>query len=378
MLTIDRYLLRQFTWIFCIFFCSFTGLYIVADSVNNFDELATYAEGNGGFLTTVFSYYGCRSLAFYDQVSAILVLITALFTIASFRRHNEMTALMAAGIRKARIVRCVMLAGIVMCLLAAVNREFIIPSMIDQLSFNAQDLSEDRIRDVTPRYDNETDLFLTAKGAQVRDKKLVEPTFHMPSGPLQRYGREVSSKDADFVLANSQHPMGYLLHDVEDAAKMNDKPTLYLGQKPVVYTAHDNDWLEPGQCFIATGIDIDRLTGGKHWRQYASVFQLIDGMNNASNDYGADVRVEIHGRIVRPILDVTLLFLGLPLVLTRETRNMLLAVGNCVLLVVLFLTVIMGCEYLGSHLSLSPALAAWCPLLLFVPIAAGLAQPLLE
>lgn len=378
MRTIDRYLLRQFLWLFCIFFCSFTGLYVIADSVNNMEELGRYAEENGGYLATMFAYYGCRSLAFFDQVAAILVLITALFTIAAFRRHNEMTALMAAGLRKSRIVRSVIIASVVMCLLATINREVFIPSMIDNLSFNAQDLSGTTIRKVTPRYDNETRVFVMAEGAKIRDKVLVEPTFHMPTGALQRYGRQVSAESADLLPADDQHPAGYLLHQVEEVDKLVGKPTLHLGEKPVLYTPHDQAWLESDQAFLATGVDIDRLTGGTHWRQYASVFQLIEGMNNASNDYGADIRTEIHGRLVRPFLDVTLLFLGLPMVLNRNGRNMLLSVGNCILLVILFLVVVMGFEYLGGQLSMTPALAAWCPLLIFIPVAAMLAQPLLE
>ena len=52
-------------------------------------------------------------------------------------------------------------------------------------------------------------------------------------------------------------------------------------------------------------------------------------MRNPSLDYGADVRVAIHGRIVKPLLDMTLLFLGLPLVVTRESRNVFIAMGLC-------------------------------------------------
>ncbi|REJ66885.1 MAG: LptF/LptG family permease [Planctomycetota bacterium] len=378
MLTIDRYLLRQFLWLFCIFVCSFTGLYIIADSVNNFEELSSFAEENGGLLRVILVYYGARSLAFFDQVSAILVLITALFTIAAFRRHNEMTALMAAGIRKARIVRPVIMVGIAFCLFATINREFIIPSMIDKLSYNAQDLSADHQRKVTPRYDNETRVFIMAEGAILREKRLVRPTFHMPIGPLQRYGTQFSAATASHLPADGQRPTGFLLDGVAEADDLRGKPSLTIGDKPVVITPRDATWLEHDQCFVATGVDIERLTGGTHWRQYASVFQLIGGLRNASNDYGSDVRVEIHSRIVRPLLDVTLLFLGIPLVLTRESRNMLLAVGNCVVLVALFLVVVMATEYLGSHLSLSPALAAWCPLMIFVPISAMTVQPLLE
>ena len=53
---------------------------------------------------------------------------------------------------------------------------------------------------------------------------------------------------------------------------------------------------------------------------YASTAQFIAGVRNPGVDFGADVRVEIHSRIVHPLADVTLLFLGLPLVLSQEPQ----------------------------------------------------------
>ena len=78
------------------------------------------------------------------------------------------------------------------------------------------------------------------------------------------------------------------------------------------------------------------------------------------------------------MLDITLLFLGLPLVLSRHNRNVFLAIGLCLALVTAFMLVVIGCKYLGSSYWLEPALAAWLPLMIFVPCAVGLAQPLRE
>ncbi len=79
-------------------------------------------------------------------------------------------------------------------------------------------------------------------------------------------------------------------------------------------------------------------------------------MRNRSLDFGADERMAIHSRFVQPLLDVTLLFLGLPLVLSRSNRNVFLAIGLCLALVVAFMLVVMGCKYLGSSYWLEPAL----------------------
>ena len=100
--------------------------------------------------------------------------------------------------------------------------------------------------------------------------------------------------------------------------------------------------------------------------------ELAAGLANPSLDFGADVRVMIHSRLVQPLADVTLLFLGLPLVLRRETRNVFVAVFLCLGLTVVFMLVGMACQYLGSIVFFRPSLAAWLPLLIFVPVATAM------
>ena len=56
-------------------------------------------------------------------------------------------------------------------------------------------------------------------------------------------------------------------------------------------------------------------------------------MRNPSLNFQSDVRVEIHARLVRPLLDMTLLFLGLPLIVARESRNVFIAMGICMALI---------------------------------------------
>ena len=105
---------------------------------------------------------------------------------------------------------------------------------------------------------------------------------------------------------------------------------------------------------------------------------MIKVLGNSSVLHGADIQVKIHARFVKPILDVTLLFLGLPLVLSRQTHNLFVSVGLCVLLVLVYMVVILGCHYLGASLKIGPALAAWIPLMIFVPLAVSMSQPLRE
>jgi lipopolysaccharide export system permease protein len=91
--------------------------------------------------------------------------------------------------------------------------------------------------------------------------------------------------------------------------------------------------------------------------------------------FGPKPRVLVHSRIVQPLLDITLLFLGLPLVIAMDNRNVFRAIGLCILLVVLFLGVPMLCQYFCTDLPIiSPSLAAWTPLMIFVPAAVGMSS----
>jgi lipopolysaccharide export system permease protein len=145
-------------------------------------------------------------------------------------------------------------------------------------------------------------------------------------------------------------------------------------------TPHDHpDWLKPNEAFFVTDVSVDELTGGTILRKFASTAELIRAAKSGSIYYSPEVRVSIHSRILRPFLDITLLFLGLPLVAARDNRNVFMAIGMCMGLVALFLIVSIACERLGANCLIPyPSLAAWAPLMIFVPAAVGMSSAMWE
>ena len=91
---------------------------------------------------------------------------------------------------------------------------------------------------------------------------------------------------------------------------------------------------------------------------------------------GADVSVTIHARLLQPVLDMLVLFLGLPVVLSRESRNAFIAVGSCLLIVTVFVIVSLALRSMGMNYIISPSLAVWLPLMIFVPLAVLIGGPL--
>lgn len=374
MTIIDRYLLRQFIQTFVICYFSLAGLYVVFDAFTNLEEFLHCAEKGGGLFSLLGSYYGYQAILFFDRTSGLLALVAAMFTVSWLQSHNEMTALLAAGISRIRIVVPVIAAAIAISLLSAANRELVIPRFRDRLARRPTNLMGDRGEQLQPRYDNRTDVFISGKATYADRQRIEKPNFRMPPA-LSYYAKQLAAKNAFYQPPQGDRPGGYLLEGVEQPADLAGRPSLRSGDELVVITPHDApDWLKPGQGFLVSDVSFEQLTGGRAFRQFSSTAQLISGLRNRSVDFGADVRVAIHGRIVNPFLDLTLLFLGLPLVVCRESRNVFAAIGVCIGVVSVFLLVVIGLQHLGSICLLDPALASWAPLILFVPAAVGLAE----
>lgn len=374
---IDRYLLRQFVQVFLICFSSLTGLYIVFDAFSNLDEFAKAAEKEGNLFAMLGVFYAYRSVFFFDRTCGILALISAMFTVTWIQRHNELTALAAAGISTGRVIRPVICAALALSFGAALNREILIPAISGPLSRDPKNLTGDKAKQVQPRYDLETDVLLRAEESFAKDQRLTKPSFLLPAG-LDRHGRQLLAGEAFYEQATEDHPNGYLLKQVSEPQGLANLESVALGDRVVIITPRDAKWLKPDECFLASNVDFEMLNGGNRSRQFSSTWQLMRGLRNPSLDYGADVRVTIHSRVVQPFLDGTLLFLGLPLILSRENRNIFMAIGLCMVVVTVFMLVTLGMQYLGGIYLISPALAAWLPLVIFAPIAAMMAEPLLK
>jgi lipopolysaccharide export system permease protein len=375
---IDRYVLRQFLKTFCICFLSLMGLYIIIDCTTHIEDFIRAGDKTGGVLKFAAQYYGYKSFAVFDMINGILVLISAMFTVSWLQRHNEMTALMMAGISRIRIVAPLIAAAAVISVLAMLNRELVIPRYRDEMARRPQDLIGDQAQSLDPRYDNETDVLIGGRFTYAENKRIEAPDFRMPN-PLKKYGYKVQAENAYYMPPQGDRPGGYLFDKVQPPNRFKNYPSLLLAGKPVLLTPHDRpEWLKPDQCFIASNLDFEQLTGGVGFKNFSSTSQLIAGLGNSSVGFGADVRVRVHARVVQPLLDVTLLFLGLPLVVRRESRNVFLAIGMCMGITTVFLLTVMSLQQLGATSIINPALAAWMPLIIFVPPAVSLSHSMWE
>ena len=304
MFIIDRYVLRLFAKVLMISFLSFTGLYVVIDTFSNLDEFLAYGEKQGSLLAVLGQYYGVRTTMFFDRISPLLALVAAMFTITWLQRTNELTALMAAGISKLRVIMPLMAAVVAVSLLGAANRELLIPTFRDQLNHNAQDLSGEKQKPLQPKWDIKTDIQLGGRYTIAKSKQISKPRFQIDT-PIGNFGRQITAKIATYIPPQNDKPGGYLLEEVSQPENLQDIDTGSLNGKPVIFSPRDTPWLEANQCFVVSDIDFEQLAASGAWQQFSSTRQLINALQNPSLDFEADMRVTIHARMVQPLLDVT-------------------------------------------------------------------------
>jgi len=281
----------------------------------------------------------------------------------------------AAGISKFRIIRPLLIAAVVVSLLGVASRELLIPEIRDQLARSTKDLGGIEARDLEPRYDGQTDILIGGEKTVALENRIIKPMLLLPP-TLSDYGKQLTAEEGYYLKATELHPAGYLLTGVTVPTRIDQRKSLWLGEQAVVVTSREARWLEAGQVFIVSQLSFKLLANGSSWRNYASTSELIAELNSPSTELGADVRVAVHTRMVQPVIDTTLLMLGLPLMFSRRQRNVFLSIGICLTVAIAFSLATVACQSLGGLNLLRPTLAAWLPIMVFLPIAVGMSQTL--
>ena len=103
-----------------------------------------------------------------------------MFTVSWIQRHNEMTALMAAGVSRFRVLLPIIVAVAVVSLLSAANREILMPRYRHELSRGSKDPSGNKPQSLGSRYDGRTNVVLGGKNTFADEQRIEEPSFRMP------------------------------------------------------------------------------------------------------------------------------------------------------------------------------------------------------
>ena len=365
MTVLDRYILRSFLFNFIGWNLCFVGIFVVFDLFTNFDSLLQAGKAANNVPKVIFLYYFYRSIPIVLLLSSILCLIAAMVTVAMLMRNNEFVPIQAAGISTLRIIRPLIIAVLCLTALFCLMRECLLPNIQDQIVMEASDYAENKGTTLNVTVDRETNITIGGERVFRSGKQISKPEFSIPR-TITRQPVRLSGESAFHKSATKIRGAGYLLSGVHDRHILQS-PSFMWNEKPIIITPADADDIESDQCFVVTNVPFESLASKDAW-QYASLWTLISAARNKSLDVGAAIHANIHSRMTQPVLDMTLLFLGLPVLLLYRDRNVFKAMGLSSLILFAFLLVCYACQFAGTNSGM-PVLGAWLPMMIFVPLA---------
>src|SRR5208337_3273030 len=116
---IDRYVLGAFVKNYLISLMVLVGMYVALDMVFNFGNLTQSLSSSENYtawrmIYDIGNFYFYKAFLFFVQLSGMIAVVAAAFTMMRLSRFNEMTALLAAGMPMYRVAMPVILAGVVL------------------------------------------------------------------------------------------------------------------------------------------------------------------------------------------------------------------------------------------------------------------------
>lgn len=370
---LDRYILISFIKNYIISLMVLIGLYVVLDMVFNFDELAEVqsktssggVEGALKLLRGLADYYFYQCFLIFAHLSGVIPVVAAAFTLIRLQRFNELTATLAAGVPLLRSAMPIILAAVVMNALLVVDQEILIPGMINKLTRKHDEMQQASAKS-----------FAIAAMQDESNAILRASRYHAPSQAHSAFMEHVDVIQRDEMGS----AMGHISADRAEWEPRNKRWRLTNGLRVTGLRPGDKVEQKPAE-FYQSNITPDevalyRSSGYTSMLSTPRINQLLE----RPKSYGTiDLLRVKHSRFTQPLLNVVLLLLAVPSVLSREPGRIRFGLMQCALLCGLCMTAIFLSQQLagtppGGHQWTDrwPALMAWMPVLIFGPVAVWL------
>jgi lipopolysaccharide export system permease protein len=355
---IDRYVAREFLISYVIALFVVLGLRIILDLFVQFDEFveAKGPEEAPGALKVVgyiLDYYGPKTFEFFRDFSGVIILLAAMFSLVRLTRQNELTAVIVSGISLKRVIAPVVLIGVLLNFLMVLDQELILPRYADKLVRSHDEVAQLETMPVWLQPDQGGAL-LSAK-LHPQEKKLTELAIL-----LRQEGQVVAWITADSATWDGfqqRYQLSNGLYNIVAAGTSSARET----QKPITtYPLENPSNLPPEYLWLR------RQASFKNLMSSADLTALLERQLKEAER--KEAVSEKHFRFTDPIINIIMLLLGLPLIVSRERKSakttilfVLFGAGGC-------FVGTFACKLLAGA-TLDPLLAAWLPIILFMPLS---------
>ncbi len=314
-----------------------------------------------GMLVKIAGYYGPMILLLYAFLSGLIVVAAMGFTVSAMQRTRELTAVMASGVSMYRVAAPIVVVGIALNALTLPLQEYLIPPLAPKLARSKSKIKYESIESFPVLFaaDEQNHLLSAAEfdaaRQRLRDLTILERDDRGLTVRRITASQGVWLEDADppgwrlilgtAIRPEAELPPGTPAQQSLDFFPTELSPTVLLTRRAAIY---------------------QRLLSLRELQR----MQANPAVAPADR---ASITQIIWGRFSMLVVNALVLVMGLPFFLIRGPVNLFVQAIKAA-------AVCLGAWGLGLTLlqvgggTLNPVLAAWLPVVLYLPLSAALLQ----
>lgn len=360
---LDKYIAKNFIVGYLITFCVLMGLFIVVDLFINLDEFAEHSDiGTAGVLQNIWTYYSAQSILWFRDLAGIITVVAATFSLARLTTNNELVAVLASGVSLKRVMAPIVFLAILLTGLLVLDQEYAIPKFANQLVRAHDAVREDEAYEVWFMSDEAGSLFCTNQYDE-KTKTMRRPTIILRESPGGLIYEVTGKIEADSATYNTKSKGWDLVNgSLRKIARGDMKAGIVLKPDPVEFYPTD---LTPQD------IPLRRQENYKSLLSFRQLRNLVRKKGTPVKDQ-AELYLQQHSRITKPIINLVMLLVALPVLVCRDPKMMKSAIMTSFGITAACFVVTFVCDMMATEVFLGqirPELWAWATVIIFLPIA---------
>jgi lipopolysaccharide export system permease protein len=358
MKTLDKYVTKNFLTGYLISFAVLMGLRIMTDLFINLDEFTEHSElSTARVLWDIALYYGAHSFLYFRDFAGMITVVAAVFSLGKMTKNNELVAVMASGVSLKRIIAPILFLSLAFGGVHVIDQEFFIPPMADKLVRSRNVVAETLFYDMWFISDGNGSLFSSPQ-FKVKEATIITPTIitrsrKQDSGLFDVTGIiKADSASYDFDTKSWILNNGVFLKVSRELA---DRPYETIKSFPSDLTPKD--------------IPVRRKSANM---DLLSSYDLVKLARQNPKDL-VRLYAQRNFRLTDPIINLVMLMISLPVLVCRDPKSLKSAVFISFALTGLCYIMTFVCKIFASEMIIGsgamPALWAWLPIFVFLPVA---------
>ncbi len=368
---LDRYIIKSFLINYLLAFCVLLGMYILMDLIINFDRFTKvttgmHISGTGLFLVImrdIFDYYSYQLLVIFQQVCVAIPLLAAGFSMVRMTRSNELSAMLASGVSLYRVAAPIIICASFFSLLVIVDQEFLMPNYVDKLLRKQEEVGLTTISNKENRLDflrDSDNSLIIASNYDSTAKTLSELKILKRDGKGMITGRNLADTaiwDPEYQSEPGVPRGAWIMKNSLQIDDTNNDPNTSATEK--VKDSAYTTGLTPRQLDIVFR---------RKQAEYLSSAQIHDLIINSPALTQPQLEKIMHQRFTQPLMNVILLLIGIPFLLTRIPGRLMINMAYCAVVTgVCFVSTFVIFSMAGSVMPV--LLGTWLPVLIFAPFS---------